>query len=108
MWCIAFILFFWAGVHSIEQNVSLEYSPLEQQHNVQYSTYSKENPKNPVNIRDVRYDDNQTTVFIIHGYSITSLNGPEKLVDDIFKHNSNVSRVVVVSWIDYACGKLRF
>ncbi|XP_037029928.1 calcium-activated chloride channel regulator 1-like [Bradysia coprophila] len=104
MWYIAFIVFLWAGVDSVERNAPLEYSLLEQQHNVKYLTYSKEDPKNPTDIRDVRFDDNnQTTVFIIHGYSTNSLDGPVNLVEDIFQHNPTVSRVVVVSWIDYAC-----
>lgn len=104
MWHIAFILFLWTGVHSIERNTKLEHSLLEQQHNVYYSTYTKESPTNPLNIRDVHFNA-QTTVFIVHGYTASSLDGPLGVVDNIFKYRSDVSRVVVVSWSDYACGK---
>lgn len=95
----ALILFLSTSVHSLETSL------LEQRHNVQYLTYTKENRNHPFDIRDVTFNDGQTTSFIIHGYSPTSLDQPLKLVNDIFDHDANVSRVIVVSWIDYASGK---
>lgn len=95
----ALILFLSTGVHALETSL------LEQQHNVQYRTYTKENRNHPLDIRDVTFNDGQTTSFIIHGYSPSSLDQPLKLVNDIFDHDRNVSRVIVVSWIDYASGK---
>lgn len=95
----ALILFLSTGVHSLETSL------LEQHHNVQYKTYTKENRNQPLDIRDVTVNDGQTTSFIIHGYSPSSLDQPMKLVNDIFDHDRNVSRVIVVSWIDYASGK---
>ncbi len=102
MCTLVLILFLSPGIHSLRS------SSLEQRHKVQYLTYTKENQKNPLDIRDVAFDDGQTTLFIVHGYSPTSLDHPLKLVSDIFNHDRNVSSVVVVSWIDYATGKIRY
>lgn len=100
MWNFALILLLSPAVHSLSTSL------LEQNHRVQYLTYTKENRKNPLDIRDVAFDDGQTTLFIIHGYAPTSLDQPIQLVNQIFDHDQNMSRVVVVSWIDYATGKI--
>lgn len=98
---LAIITFLWCGVQSLDTSL------LEQNHSVQYLTYTKDSRNSSLDIRDVTFDDGQTTLFIIHGYLPTSLHQALKLIDSIFDSNQNVSRVVVISWINYTAGKIR-
>ncbi|KAJ6648497.1 Pancreatic lipase-related protein 2, partial [Pseudolycoriella hygida] len=60
------------------------------------------NPKNSVDIRDVNFNDNETTVFIVHGFESTNLDQPLQVKDDLFRLKLEVERVIIVSWMEYS------
>lgn len=103
MWRLVFIFYLFRGVYSnSSQYSSLELSQLERNNDVKYLTFTKDDRKTSKDIRDVNFNDGQVTVFIVHGYLMTSLKEPLTLKDDILKYNQNVARVIVVSWMNYS------
>lgn len=80
--------------HAID---TLKNSRLEQSLGVKYLTYTKVNPNASVNIRDVSFNDGYNSVFVIHGFECKSLEKPLQVKDDIFQHNMNAGRVIIVS-----------
>lgn len=87
---------------------TLDYSELELNQGVKYLSFTRANRNNAVDIRKVTFDDNYSTVFVIHGFETTSLDKPLQVKNDLFQLNLNVDRVIIVSWLDYsfAAGKL--
>lgn len=81
---------------------TLEKSQLEQYEGVSYLTYTKNNRKNSVNIREVDFDDDYTTVFVIHGFKSENIDKPLQIKNDIFQFDLNVGRVIIVSWLEYS------
>jgi len=77
-------------------------SKLELEYGVQYDAYQKDNQSNKLHFRDVNFNNNHTTVFIIHGYLTSSLVRPLMLKNHIFGYVPSVGTVVVVSWLDYS------
>lgn len=77
-------------------------SKLEQNEGVTYLTYTRENKKVAVDIRDVNFNDTSKNVFIIHGFEAESLDKPLQVKDDLFEYKNDVERVIIVSWLDYS------
>lgn len=82
-------------------NILLERTKLETK-GVKYLAYSKKNQNHPVDIRDISFDDDRKTAFIIHGYWSKSFESQLRLKDELFQYAPNMGRVIVVSWLDYS------
>ncbi|KAJ6639790.1 Pancreatic triacylglycerol lipase, partial [Pseudolycoriella hygida] len=82
----------------------LKYSELEQEQGVKYLAYARNNLQISVDIRDVSFNDNEPTVFIVHGFESKNLDQPSQLKDDLFRLWLEVERVIIVSWKEYSYG----
>lgn len=95
------LLLFLSGIsYSYAQ---LQQSQLEKFKNVRYFAFTKDNPNQLFDIRNVSCSgSNLTTVFIVHGFFKISLLEPLRMKDDIFDFESDIQCVIVVSWLDYS------
>lgn len=99
---ILLLLFLLNSAAFLATSDALDYSQLEVDESVKYLAYTRNNKKNPVDIRQVDFGDDYATVFVIHGFEMKTLDKPLLVKNDIFQFNLNVERVVIVSWLEYS------
>lgn len=108
--CVFVLLLLYAELSTTNATRNVTLSSLEQYEGVKYLAYTKTNKTNAVDIRDVNFDDEYGNVFIIHGFQAKSLDkSAVKVKNEVFQFNSNVERVIIVSWLEYSrsSGKMR-
>lgn len=94
---ILLLLFLLNSAAFLATSDALDYSQLEVDESVKYLAYTRNNKKNPVDIRQVDFGDDYATVFVIHGFEMKTLDKPLQVKNDL-----NVERVVIVSWLEYS------